>query len=75
VAGDADEFLGPLIDAYRSRHGADDAALCARLGCDRDALALLRDCRVPRHPRQVAELAERYGADAAALADLAGVGP
>src|SRR5262245_27642836 len=60
------DFLGHrLAESGRSR-----ADLCAALACTEETLDHLRICFAPRDLSDVAELAERFGVDGAALADL-----
>jgi hypothetical protein len=68
-------FLGYLLAAYQRRHGLDDAALAALLGChDTAVLTPLRLCRRPGaalplrlEEQDVRDIAERFGLDASAL--------
>jgi hypothetical protein len=66
-------FLGWALAAYQQRHGLDDAALADLLGCAPAALPGLRLCRRPgaaapgrTAEEDVADIAQRYGLDAAA---------
>jgi len=67
-------FLASALGAYQWRHALDDAALAALLGCAPAALTGLRLCRRPgtagpawTAEEDVADLAERFGTDAAGL--------
>jgi hypothetical protein len=67
-------FFGWALAAYQRRHGLDDAALAAELGCVPDVLVLLRLCRRPGtddSPRSlqgdIEEIARRFAVDPAAL--------
>jgi hypothetical protein len=71
-------FLASTMAAYQQRHGLDDAAVAAVLGCAPAVLTDLRLCRRPgaaarRRPadEDVAAIAQRYGLDAAALRRIA----
>jgi hypothetical protein len=66
--------LASVLAAYQQRHGLDDAALAALLGCNPAVLTPLRLCRRPgagepswTWEEDVAEIARRFGLDAAAL--------
>jgi hypothetical protein len=63
-----------LLADYALAHGLSDLGLARRLGCPVEALAMLRLCRLPRDAGEVAQVAGRFGCDAEALAELAGVG-
>jgi hypothetical protein len=67
-------FLGSVLASYQQRHGLDDAALAAVLGCSPATLTQLRPCRRPgtAEPGRTAEedvavIATHFGIDAAAL--------
>jgi hypothetical protein len=67
-------FLASALAAYQLRHGLDDAALAALLGCAPDVLTQLRLCRRPAAALpsrtaadDVVEIAARLGLDTAAL--------
>jgi hypothetical protein len=65
-------FLGWALASSQKRHGLDDAALAALLGCPLAELAGLRLCRQPGAggadaEGDVAEIARSYGLDAEAL--------
>jgi hypothetical protein len=67
-------FLGWALAAHQRRHGLDDAALAAVLGCPLDMLTSLRLCRRPgaAEPTRSAEqdvraIAGHFGIDAPAL--------
>jgi hypothetical protein len=73
VAGDP-YFLVSVLAAYQRRHGLDDAGLAALLGRNVAVLTPLRLCRRPgvaepswTSGEDVAEIARRFGLDAAAL--------
>jgi hypothetical protein len=67
-------FLASALAAYQQRHGLDDAALAAALGCAPAVLTQLRLCRRPGEAEpsrtveeDVAQIAGRFGIDPAAL--------
>jgi hypothetical protein len=71
---DDPHFLASVLAAYQRRHGLDDNALAALLGCNVAVLTPLRLCRRPGAAEpswtwepDVAEIARRFGLDAAAL--------
>jgi hypothetical protein len=71
---DAPYFLASVLAAYHLRHGLDNAALAALLGCNVAVLTPLRLCHrpgtaEPSWPTEedVLEIARRFGMDAAAL--------
>jgi hypothetical protein len=78
VAGDP-YFLASVPAGYQRRHGLDDAALAALLGCNPAVLTPLRLCRRPgaaapswTAEADVAEIARRFGLGAAALGRVVG---
>jgi len=67
-------FLAAPLARYALRHGLDDAALAARLGCRPEVLTDLRLCRnphpeAPRFWQDVERIATHFGLDAARLAE------
>jgi hypothetical protein len=64
-------FLASALAAYQQRHGLDDAALAAELGCAPAVLTSRRLCRCPSAAepdrtaaQEVADIARRFGVDA-----------
>jgi hypothetical protein len=55
-------------------NGLSDLGLAGRLGCAVEVLTDLRLCRLPQDAGEVAQIAGRFGCNADALAELAGVG-
>jgi hypothetical protein len=70
-------FFGWALAAYQQRHGLDDAALAAELGCVPDVLVMLRLCRRPgtaepgrRLEGDIDEIVRRFAVDPAVLARI-----
>jgi hypothetical protein len=67
-------FLAAPLARYAERHGLDDDALAARLGCRPEVLTDLRLCRnphpePPRFGQDVERIASHFGLDAGRLAE------
>ncbi|HKI37990.1 MAG TPA: hypothetical protein VKA46_39415 [Gemmataceae bacterium] len=76
VSGDL-WFLAAALARYQQRHGLDDAALAAALGCAPTVLTSLRLCRRPgaaaperTTDQDISDIARRFGIDPAALARI-----
>jgi hypothetical protein len=67
-------FLASTLVLFAQSEGLDEEALCRFLRCPQESFAMLRLCRTPdadptSFQRDVKRIAERYGADADALAE------
>jgi len=68
-------FLGWILGEYTRSEGLTEEELAVKLGCSRETLLLLALCRRPRSTpsefrADVEQIANRFGVDAATLAQL-----
>ena len=72
-------FLAPALASYQRRHGLDDPALAAALGCVPAVLLSLRLCRRPgaaepdhTAAQDIADIAARFSINPAVLGQIVG---